>query len=117
MLIDTYDRLKETASTAREAILRTGAQRLRPVLLTTVTTMLGLMPMVSGVNIDFIAREVSVGAPSMQWWAQLSTSIVFGLGFATVLTLVVTPCALMIKANLHEWLVCRREGGEVAPTV
>jgi multidrug efflux pump len=117
VLIDTYDRLKETASTAREAILRTGAQRLRPVLLTTVTTMLGLMPMVSGVNIDFIAREVSVGAPSMQWWAQLSTSIVFGLGFATVLTLVVTPCALMIKANLHEWLVCRREGGEVAPTV
>ncbi|MDP6108961.1 MAG: efflux RND transporter permease subunit, partial [Rhodospirillales bacterium] len=64
VLIDTYDRLKETATTAREAILRTGAQRLRPVMLTTVTTMLGLMPMVSGVNIDFISREVSVGAPS-----------------------------------------------------
>jgi len=117
VLIDTYDRLKESASTAREAILRTGAQRLRPVLLTTITTMLGLMPMVSGVNIDFIAREVSVGAPSMQWWAQLSTSIVFGLGFATVLTLVVTPCALMIRANLHDWLVRRREGGQVAPTL
>jgi len=109
VLIDTYDRLKETAETAREAILRTGAQRLRPVLLTTVTTMLGLMPMVTGVNIDFIARDVSVGAPSMQWWSQLSTAIVFGLGFATVLTLVVTPCALMIKANVHGWLVRRRE--------
>jgi multidrug efflux pump len=116
VLIDTYDRLKETASSAREAILKTGAQRLRPVLLTTVTTILGLLPMVSGVNIDFIAREVSVGAPSMQWWAQLSTSIVFGLGFATVLTLFVTPCALMIKANFHDWLVRRREGGEVSPT-
>lgn len=109
VLIDTYDRLKESASTAREAILRTGAQRLRPVLLTTVTTMLGLMPMVTGVNIDFISREVSVGAPSMQWWGQLSTAIVFGLGFATVLTLVVTPSALMLRANVHEWRERRRE--------
>ena len=109
VLIDTYDRLKLTAKSAREAILRTGAQRLRPVLLTTVTTILGLMPMVTGVNIDFIARDVSVGAPSMQWWSQLSTAIVFGLSFATVLTLVVTPCALMVKANVHQWLVDRRQ--------
>lgn len=113
VLIDTYDRLKETAETAREAILRTGAQRLRPVLLTTITTILGLMPMVTGVNIDFIAREVSVGAPSMQWWSQLSTAIVFGLGFATVLTLVVTPCALMIKDNVHGWLEHRRQAKAV----
>jgi multidrug efflux pump len=109
VLIDTYDYLKGTATSARDAILKTGAQRLRPVLLTTVTTMLGLLPMVSGVNIDFIAREVSVGAPSGQWWTQLATAIVFGLGFATVLTLVVTPCALMIKANIHEWRERRRE--------
>jgi len=116
VLIDTYDRLKETASSAREAILKTGAQRLRPVLLTSITTILGLLPMVSGVNIDFLAREVSIGAPSMQWWAQLSTSIVFGLGFATVLTLVVTPCALMIKVNFCDWQVRRREDGEIAFT-
>jgi multidrug efflux pump len=109
VLIDTYDHLKETATTAREAILRTGAQRLRPVMLTTITTMLGLLPMVSGVNIDFITRSVSVGAPSGQWWTQLATAIVFGLGFATVLTLVVTPSALMIKANIHEWRERRRE--------
>lgn len=109
VLIDTYDRLKETATSAREAILRTGAQRLRPVMLTTITTMLGLLPMVTGVNIDFLSRTVSIGAPSMQWWSQLSTAIVFGLGFATVLTLVVTPSALMIKANIHEWRERRRE--------
>ncbi len=114
VLIDTYDRLKETASSAREAILKTGAQRLRPVLLTSITTMLGLLPMVSGVNIDFVAREVSIGAPSMQWWAQLSSAIVFGLGFATVLTLVVTPCALMIKVNFYNWQVRRREDREIA---
>ena len=117
VLIDTYDRLKETAENAREAILRTGAQRLRPVLLTTITTMLGLMPMVTGVNIDFIARDVSIGAPSMQWWSQLSTAIVFGLGFATVLTLVVTPCALMIKDNVHGWLERRRQDKAVPSKV
>jgi len=72
--------------------------------------------MVSGVNIDFIAREVSIGAPSMQWWAQLSTSIVFGLGFATVLTLVVTPCALMIRVNFYDWQFHRRAGSEITST-
>ncbi|MBT3237946.1 MAG: efflux RND transporter permease subunit, partial [Rhodospirillaceae bacterium] len=104
VLIDTYDRLKDSAATPMEAILRTGAQRLRPVLLTTVTTILGLLPMTLGVNLDFVARDISVGAPSMQMWSQLSTSIVFGLGFATLLTLFVTPSALMLKVKIHDWL-------------
>ncbi len=101
VLIDTFDRLKHTTETEEEAILRTGAQRLRPVMLTTITTILGLMPMVLGTNIDLFTRDVLVGAPSTQWWRQLSTAIVFGLGFATVLTLVVTPSALMLRANLR----------------
>lgn len=108
VLIDTFDRLRETEKNIRDAILKTGAQRLRPVLLTTVTTILGLMPMVLGVNIDFINRAVSIGAPSTQWWQQLSTAIVFGLGFATVLTLVVTPCALMLRGNVGAWRDKRR---------
>ncbi len=103
VLIDTFDRLKKTAPTVREAILRTGAQRLRPVLLTTVTTILGLLPMVLATNIDFFARTVQTGAPSTQWWRQLATAIVFGLSFATVLTLVATPSALMLRANLAAW--------------
>ncbi|MCB9947339.1 MAG: efflux RND transporter permease subunit [Rhodospirillaceae bacterium] len=108
VLIDTFDRLSKTAPTQLDAILRTGAQRLRPVLLTTVTTILGLMPMVLQTNIDFVAREVTVGAPSTQWWMSLATAIVFGLSFATVLTLVVTPCALMVRANVHAWRLRRR---------
>ena len=100
VLIDTFDRLKRTSRTPMEAILRTGAQRLRPVLLTTVTTMLGLMPMVMSTNIDFLSRDVSIGAPSTQWWVGISTAVVWGLGFATILTLVVTPCALQMKADL-----------------
>ena len=80
-------------------MLRTGVQRLRPVLLTTATTVLGLMPMMFGINIDFVTREVTQGAPSTQWWTQLSTSIVFGLSFATILTLIITPSALMLREN------------------
>ena len=102
VLIDTYDRLKLTIADQKEAILRTGAQRLRPVMLTTVTTILGLMPMVLQINIDFIDRTISRGAPSTQWWVQLSTAIVAGLTFATVLTLVVTPSALMVRANFQQ---------------
>ncbi len=108
VLIDTFDRLKKTAATPSEAILRTGAQRLRPVLLTSITTILGLMPMVLGVNIDLVGREIQIGAPSTQWWRQLSTAIVFGLTFATVLTLVVTPSALMLRVNLSAWWRGRR---------
>jgi multidrug efflux pump len=114
VLIDTFDRLKPTTASVREAILRTGAQRLRPVLLTTVTTILGLMPMVLGMNVDFIERSVQFGAPSTQWWRQLSTAIVFGLSFATVLTLVVTPAALMARTNLRAWWDKKRMGG-IAP--
>ena len=108
VLIDTFDRLKKTEATPLDAILRTGAQRLRPVLLTTITTILGLMPMVLQMNIDFVSRDVAVGAPSTQWWKSLATAIVFGLSFATVLTLVVTPSALMLRANVKSWRQRRR---------
>ena len=114
VLIDTYDRLKLESEDQIEAILRTGAQRLRPVLLTTVTTILGLMPMVLGANVDFVNRIVQVGAPSTQWWTQLSTAIVFGLGFATVLTLIFTPCALMIRVRMHDWREARRQRKQAA---
>ncbi len=100
VLIDTFDTLKRDIADVREAILRTCAQRLRPVMLTTVTTILGLMPMVLQTNIDFVSREITVGAPSTQWWVSLSTAIVFGLAFATVLTLVVTPAALVLRHDV-----------------
>ena len=108
VLIDTYARLKNSGMPAREAVVRTGAQRLRPVLLTTVTTIFGLLPMVFQVNIDFVSRAITLGAPSTQWWVQLSTAVVFGLGFATLLTLVVTPCMLALGAHVSERRQARR---------
>ena len=108
VLIDTFDRIVSTAKSPMEAIIRTGAQRLRPVMLTTATTIFGLLPMVTRVNIDFVTREVSVGAPSTQWWQQLATAIAFGLAFATILTMIVTPCLLMLRANVAAWRERRR---------
>ena len=96
VLIDTYAILRRTGMDPHEAILRTGAQRLRPVLLTAATTVIGLMPMVTGVGINFVSREVLVGAPSTQWWVQLATAVASGLTFATILTLIVTPCMLAV---------------------
>ena len=102
VLIDTYNILRKEGVPAMEAILRTGAQRLRPVLMTTVTTILGLLPMVAEINIDFIGRNVDIGGPSTEWWSQLATAVAGGLAFATVLTLVLTPCMLALKANRDE---------------
>ncbi|NND22809.1 MAG: efflux RND transporter permease subunit, partial [Silicimonas sp.] len=96
VLIDTYNDLKRNGQSPFEAALRTGAQRLRPVVLTSVTTALGLMPMVIGVNLNFFTREVVYGAPSTQWWTELSSAIAGGLVIATILTLVVTPAMLML---------------------
>jgi multidrug efflux pump len=100
VLIDTYDRLRREGQGAYEAILETCRERARPVLLTAVTAILGVLPIAFAINLDFIGREITQGAPATQWWISLSTAIVFGLGFATVLTLIVTPAALMGIANL-----------------
>lgn len=94
--IDTFRQLKNEGLSVTEAIVGTGMQRIRPILLTSVTTILGLIPMVTGMNINFITREVTFGAPSTQWWTQLSTSIAGGLAFATVLTLFFTPALLAL---------------------
>ncbi len=100
VLIDTYNQQRRKGRDAVESVLRTGALRLRPVLLTTITTILGLLPMVLGMNIDFIGREISIGGPSTQWWTQLATAVAGGLAFATVLTLVMTPSLLLLGENL-----------------
>jgi multidrug efflux pump len=101
VLIDTYDRLRGDGVTAYDAIIETCRERARPVVLTAMTAILGVLPIAFGMNIEFMTREITIGAPATQWWINLSTAIVFGLGFATVLTLIVTPAALMLVENLR----------------
>ena len=96
VLIDCYNDLRRQGRSPFDAALETGSLRLRPVLLTAVTTVLGLMPMVLSMNIDLFNRHISFGAPSTQWWTQLSSAIAGGLSFATVLTLFLTPCLLIL---------------------
>jgi multidrug efflux pump len=108
VFIDTYNVLRSRGEAPFDAILRTCALRLRPVLLTTVTTIVGLMPMVLGININLIDRDVSIGAPSSQWWTQLASSVAGGLAFATLLTLLLTPSLLMIQANVAKRWTERR---------
>jgi multidrug efflux pump len=111
VLIDTYNKLIETGMAAREAVLRTCAQRMRPVLLTKVVMILGLLPMALGMNIDFLDRHITFGSPSGQWWAEMATVIVGGLTFASILTLILTPSILMLQANFNRWWQQRRARG------
>jgi multidrug efflux pump len=109
VLIDTYNELRRHGLEPLDAVLRTGAQRLRPVLLTTVTTVLGLMPMVLKINIDLFTREITVGGPSTDWWAQLASAVAGGLAFATLLTLLLTPSLLILPTHLRAWWQDRRQ--------
>ncbi|WP_420398069.1 efflux RND transporter permease subunit [Nioella sp.] len=96
VLIDTYQEYSRYMPQL-EAITRTAEARIRPVLLTTITTMAGLMPMMYGISLDFAAGGYSVDSPTALWWKQLATAVVFGLGVATVLTLVLTPSLLALR--------------------
>jgi multidrug efflux pump len=119
VLIDTYNILRKEAATAREAVLRTCAQRMRPIMLTTVTTILGLLPMAASLNIDILNREVYFGGPSTQWWKQMASTIAGGLTFATILTMLLTPCLLIIGDNISQRISARRKlraAEQAAPT-
>jgi multidrug efflux pump len=96
VLIDTYQEYARYMPRL-EAITRTAESRIRPVLLTTITTMAGLAPMMFGISLDFANGGYTVDSPTALWWKQLATAVVFGLGIATVLTLVVTPSLLALR--------------------
>ena len=116
VLIDTFNHFhKDLKMPVVDAALRASAQRLRPVLLTTVTTICGLLPMALQINLDFFNRIVQVGSVTSIWWVQLSTSIIFGLSFATLLTLILTPTLLtmptIVKRNYIRAKVRRERKG------
>jgi multidrug efflux pump len=96
VLIDTYQEYARYMGRI-EAIIRTAEVRIRPVILTTITTMAGLAPMMLGLSFDFIGGGYTVDSPTALWWKQLATAVVFGLGVATLLTLVVTPSLLALR--------------------
>lgn len=97
VLIDYIEQLRERGLEKREATIEGGATRLRPVLLTAFTTVLGLIPLTFGINIDFVGLitdldpDFQFGSSNTQFWGPMGTAIISGLTFATFLTLVIVP--------------------------
>ena len=100
VLIDTFQRLCRDGRSAREAATMAAAQRIRPILLTTATTICGLLPMMFQMDVDFAAGAISFAGGASEWWVQLSTAVVFGLGFSTLITLIATPVWLALPETL-----------------
>jgi multidrug efflux pump len=101
VLIDTYQRLLESGMDRVTAILKTSGQRLRPILLTTITTMIGLFPMAIQASVDVMNRTIQFGEPTSAWWVQMATAIIFGLGFSTLLTLILVPVMLALPDQIR----------------
>ncbi|MEO1553823.1 MAG: efflux RND transporter permease subunit, partial [Pseudomonadota bacterium] len=118
VLIDTFQRLKRDGRTGEEAAIAAAAQRIRPILLTTLTTICGLLPMVFMMNVSFREGAISFGGVTAEWWTPLATAVVFGLGFSTMLTLIVTPVWLAAPEKMGRWrrrMVARLRGQSSEP--
>jgi len=102
VLIDYYNQLKERGMAAREALIKAGLVRFRPVMLTAITTILGLLPMATGVSFDFRKFAWDIGNESSQWWGPMAVAVIFGLAVATLLTLVVVPVLCSIQNSIQE---------------
>jgi len=111
VLVDTFHHLLDAGFKPMDAIIRTGIQRMRPVLLTTWTAIFGLLPLMYQFDVDFFDRKVEFGGPTSDWWVPLATAIVYGLAFSTLLTLFVTPAMLAIEQRYFSKR--RREWGEM----
>ncbi|EGJ50328.1 efflux RND transporter permease subunit [Desulfocurvibacter africanus] len=108
VLIDYFEQLKARGMEATEALITTGLTRFRPVLLTAITTLLGLLPMATGVSFDFIGFRLEVGSESSMWWGSMAVAVIFGLGVATMLTLIVVPVLCSLRESAAAWAT-RRE--------
>jgi len=99
VLIDYFNQLMARGLSSTEALLRAGSVRFRPVMLTAITTILGLLPMATGVSFDFRKLTFDIGGESSQWWGPMAVAVTFGLGFATLLTLVLVPVLCSLAQN------------------
>jgi multidrug efflux pump subunit AcrB len=102
VLIDYTNKLRRRGLNVHQAVISAGATRLRPVLLTAVTTVLGLLPMVTGVSFDFHKMAMSFVSESTQWWQNMAIVVIFGLMIATFLTLIVVPTFYSLLASANE---------------
>jgi len=108
VLVDYTNLLIRQGGPWREAVVQAGKIRLRPVLLTAITTVLGLVPMALGVSFDVHSFTVQVGSEQSEFWKAFAWAMIFGLSFATVSTLVIVPALLTVKYRFKDWWARRR---------
>jgi multidrug efflux pump subunit AcrB len=96
VLIDYVQKQREWGQTPRNALIKAATTRFRPVIMTAITTILGLIPLTTGVSFDFFTLSWEIGGRSSQWWGPMGVAVVFGLAFATLLTLVVVPVMVQL---------------------
>jgi multidrug efflux pump subunit AcrB len=101
LLIDYINQLKQRGFPLQEAIIAGGCTRLRPVFLTAITTILGLVPMVTGISYDFHKGHIAWISQSSQWWRTMASAVIFGLALATILTLIIVPVFYSITESIQ----------------
>jgi multidrug efflux pump len=115
VLIDTFRRLVQAGMDPIEAVIRSSAQRLRPVFLTTVTAICGMLPMMLAIEIDFASRQVTIGGPDGMIWVPMSVAIVFGLAFSKLITLGLVPALLALPYRMQQCREAKRTQRTGAP--
>ena len=113
VLIDYINQLREKHGLGlNEAVLRGGLIRFRPVLLTAITTILGMLPMALGVSFDFASFSFDAGSSSGEWWGPMARAVIFGLAFSTVMTLIMVPTMYVLQVRLSEYFAGRFQRGK-----
>lgn len=103
VLIDYIQQLRERGLSKTDAIIQGGKTRLRPVILTAITTIMGLIPLTTGLNFDFRNFTPEIGGDSSQWWGPMGVAVIFGLAVSTFLTLVIIPVVYDVLDHGSEW--------------
>lgn len=111
VLLDYVEQLRDRGMGLNDALVRAGMVRFRPVILTALTTILGLVPMAVGISFDFFKLELILGSQTAAWWSPMAVAVIFGLAFATVLTLVMVPTLYSIKEDLVRLMIRWKMGG------
>ena len=110
ILIDAFNFIhNKNDMDIKDSILKACAQRLRPIFLTTVTTMLGLIPLALDLSIDPVGRTIDYNSFTTTFWAPLAQCIVYGLSFSAILTLIVTPCLLILPGHVRNIIASRKK--------